>query len=330
MIDVTSLPANAVFVNTSDNVQRIYVPREKIGNDDRSVEKDESKTQEEATTAIPRAQKQVASTSQKHTDFKSAKEAYVSKTTGAIMRDDVGTDKEVVKQADSVLRTPTRATRQRREGSPSSPQSTGRHQIYSPVGGLTTPSRNEHHPSTTHQGRSGNQAPSPGVAFMKRGSQSAGRLGSSSETSSSMAGVPGPSARFHSTTKLDTLKEECFDDASIHSARGIGVSCMDITSDEPQVFESRRLFNEDNSVTTAYSDSTREYGTSLFCPLCSVLMWEGDSDNSASIVAHMHRVRYLFAIALIQFMCGRSAHLKRMRQRPSCCSNKACDQSFHY
>jgi hypothetical protein len=299
-------------VSTGDNVQRIYVPRDNAGNNESSTgERAKGKDKESGNVSTQQPRDKETTSSDKPTDFRTAKDDYMNRIASNRRDSDSSTSANKTQaisapteKDEAALRTPTRAAHRPRENSStslssSSPQSAGRqrhsHQIYSPVGGsMATPSRNEH-PVAAHQSRSSNQTPSPGVAFMKRGSQSAGRLGAAADRNShnpSAQGIPGPPARFHTTTKLDTLKEESADDFSLRSARvdSNGVSCMGTTDGDPGTFKSRRLFNEDNSVTTAHSESIIVDGSSLFCPLCSVLIWDRDSDSSTTITAHIQQV----------------------------------------
>lgn len=208
--------------------------------------------------------------------------------------------------------------------------SPNRQQIYSPVAGLTTPSRNEH-PPVTHHTKSSNQTPSPGVAFNKRGSQSAGRLGGygyhhsddsnnqendrHSESNQTGRLMPGPSHRFHTTTKLDTLREEGgADDRSI----GGGISLLgddhhtsgddgnEDGASEVMQQESRRLFLEESSVVSArsaHSDSAsqhqhqQQYGeSSLYCPLCAEALCSRSESHSDTLANHIERVSCLVSV----------------------------------
>ena len=302
------LPADAVFVQTGDNVQRIYVPRQPeelpvgstpvravtadtSGDGARAVESTAALSTPTVSTAVPNAARLRDGRSEGRSEGVSTHAA----------------DKRQHERQVSPMETPPRSARRKEEGeqSTSSPQSTGRrrrspqsHQIYSPVAGLLTPSRQELRPAS-QSNQSTNQTPSPGVAFARRGAQSAGKAyrhvpdDINAEASNSRAAAP--TGRFHTTTKLDTLREESWDDArSTHReqspGRGSGASVLEAEEDTAPP-ESRRLFCEDSTVITVHSDSIRQDEAAWYCPLCSARIVERGMDDVKSIELHLIKVR---------------------------------------
>ncbi len=308
------LPADVVFVETGDNVQRIYVPRkpdevhakEKQPSDHLQGKSSASKAKEPADILASTQVLRTNALARNDIDFVTSK---------------VTADKKETTAGRDVMRTPPRSGRSGRDGDRTpSPQSTSRrssHQIYSPAG-LTTPSRTEHsHIATKHQGgMSTNQTPSPGVAFMKRGTQSTGKIHTASVNDDNnhsdlnyAESAPAPNARYNTTTKLDTLREEAtgFDDIprlrnSVHPIGIGGGTSLLLDADEggAPTHESRRLFLEESSVTTAHSDSLvirhqpedeeQSQLGGLYCPLCSVQMCNRIGKDASQITEHLHKV----------------------------------------